>query len=249
MDAPVVHGDRLGLIVGSALRAGDISGDERARLDLVTDWGSCAAVDVGDAVVLCRHGLDDFTPAHRVDHRANVAALCAAGCDRVVGLASVGSLRGWPVGTHSAPTDFFAPTTNPSFHDDDRGHSVPGFDLAWVDAVVTAWDAVTSTPLISGGVYAQTHGPRFETASEVRWLAEHADVVGMTVASECILAREAGLAYACVAVVDNLANGVAGETLSVDEYEAGVARNRARLVADLQALVPHLAAGSRPSGA
>ncbi len=39
--------------------------------------------------------------------------------------------------------------------------------------------------------------------------AQHADVVGMTMASECVVAGELGLAYASVCVVDNLANGVA----------------------------------------
>ena len=39
-------------------------------------------------------------------------------------------------------------------------------------------------------------------------MAAHADVVGMTIASECIVAGELGLAYAAVCVVDNLANGI-----------------------------------------
>ena len=39
-------------------------------------------------------------------------------------------------------------------------------------------------------------------------MAAHADVVGMTIASECIVAAELGLAYAAICVVDNLANGI-----------------------------------------
>ena len=38
----------------------------------------------------------------------------------------------------------------------------------------------------------------------------HADVIGMTVASECVVAGELGLRYAALCVVDNLANGVGG---------------------------------------
>ena len=48
----------------------------------------------------------------------------------------------------------------------------------------------------------------------------------MTIASECILAGELGIPYAAVCVVDNLANGVAAEPLSVEEFEAGKAANR-----------------------
>ena len=50
-----------------------------------------------------------------------------------------------------------------------------------------------------GGVYWQVAGPRIETAAEVRLIAQHAHVVGMTVASECIVAGELGLPYAASA--------------------------------------------------
>ena len=96
--------------------------------------------------------------------------------------------------------------------------------------------------LRDGGVYWQTIGPRFETPAEIRLLAAHADVVGMTVASECVLARELGLAYAAVCVVDNLANGVGDHPLTIEEFERGKAANRDRLLGALGAVVPELAA-------
>ena len=91
-------------------------------------------------------------------------------------------------------------------------------------------------------MYAQTRGPRFETPAEVRALTRVADLVGMTVASECILATEVGLPYAAVCVVDNLANGLGDERLTIEEFQAGVASNRARLIANLDAVIPALAA-------
>jgi 5'-methylthioadenosine phosphorylase len=198
--------------------------------------------ETDDAVWLERHGLDTFTPAHRLDHAGNLDALVAAGCDRVVAVSSVGSLRtDWPVGTIVAPDDFFAPGTAPSRFDDARGHSVPGFDDSWRDRLLATWVRATTTPLHDGGVYAQTSGPRLETPAEVRALARDADLVGMTVASECIVAAETGLAYAAVCVVDNLANGLEPTRLTMEEYAAGAAANRERLVADLAALVPLLA--------
>ncbi len=96
-------------------------------------------------------------------------------------------------------------------------------------------------PLRDGGVYWQTFGPRFETPAEIRFIAQFADVVGMTVASECVLAGELDLAYAAVCVVDNLANGVGDANLTVDEFEAGKAANRAAVIATLDTLVPELA--------
>jgi 5'-methylthioadenosine phosphorylase len=119
---------------------------------------------------------------------------------------------------------------------------VPGFDRAWRTRVVETWrHAASAVPLRDGGVYWQTFGPRFETPAEIRYIARFADVVGMTVASECVVAGDLGLAYAAVCVVDNLANGVGESELTVEEFEAGKAANRAAVIASLDALVPELA--------
>lgn len=247
MEPPEVTGDRLGLIVGSGLSATTVAGPAAARRSVDVGEGRCVdLLDCGTHVVLPRHGLDHFTPAHRLDHHANLAALVVAGCDRLVGIASVGSLRtDWPVGTMAAPDDVLALTCYPTWFDDVRGHRVPAFDAAWRARVVERWAAVTATPLVDGGVYAMTAGPRFETPAEVRFLAGHADLVGMTIPAELVLAGEAGIPYASLCQVDNMANGIAGEALDIDDYKANVSALAARLAADLQALALDLA-GARP---
>lgn len=243
MDVPVVTGDRLAVIAGSSIDAEALAAFAPTEETVDTPWGSTTAWVTGDAVVVQRHhATGQFVPAHLVDHRRTIAGVCALGCNRVLALGSVGSLRGWPVGTVIAPFDFFAPWVNPTYFDDRRGHAVPGFDEAWRDRVIATWVDVTETMLIDGGVYAQTIGPRFETPAEVRMLAEHADVVGMTIAAESILAKEAGLAYMAVCIVDNIANGLAPEPLTVEDFHAGVQRNRTRLVDDLHRLLPRIAA-------
>ena len=63
-------------------------------------------------------------------------------------------------------------------------------------------------------------GPRLETPAEIRLVAEHADVIGMTVATECVVAGELGIRYAALCVVDNLANGVGETELTLGEIEA-----------------------------
>jgi 5'-methylthioadenosine phosphorylase len=229
---------RLAVIAGSALRDSEFARGGRRVMH-----GGVAMLEVGETLVLQRHGLDAWSPPHRIDHRAHVAGLLGAGVDRVLALSSVGSLRkDWPVGTCVLADDCYAPNETPSYHDDPRSHAVPGFDPAWRTAVLDTWRATTATPLVDGGVYAQTRGPRFETRAEVRALTAVADVVGMTVASECILTSEIGLPYAAVCVVDNLANGLGEQPLTLDEFRAGVAANRDRLVDDLDAVLPRLAA-------
>ncbi len=64
----------------------------------------------------------------------------------------------------------------------------------------------------------------------------------MTIASECIVARELSIPYAAVCVVDNLANGIAEAPLSVEEFEAGKAANRLRLLTAIDAVTEELTA-------
>src|SRR4051794_39263068 len=125
MTAPVVTGRRLGLLVGSSLADDALAAGAEQRT-VTTEHGAVQVLDTGVVIVVNRHHTTGaFVPAHRLDHHAALAGLCAAGVDRVLALGSVGSLRDWPVGTVAAPADFYAPWVNPSYHADARGHSVP----------------------------------------------------------------------------------------------------------------------------
>ena len=231
---------RLAVIGGHGI-LGTAFGAGAPRVDVDTPYGSAALRDAGSHVVIQRHGLDKFVSAPFINHRAHVRALADAGCDHILGLASVGSLRrDLPVGTFVAPDDFIALQLGISFSGGDEGHQAPGFDPAWRRTVADRWADHTDVPLHDGGVYWQAIGPRFETQAEIRLIAGHADLVGMTIASECVLAGETGLAYASICVVDNLANGVGEVPLTMEEFRAGAAANRARLVGALDAVLPAL---------
>jgi Phosphorylase superfamily len=90
-------------------------------------------------------------------------------------------------------------------------------------------------------VYAQTRGPRFETPVEIRMLATHGHIVGMTCAHEVMLCNEIKLPYAVVCMVDNVANGLAEKELSVEEFHAGVAQNQAAMDKIFQLLISKFA--------
>ena len=198
-----------------------------------------AGLDVEGATVIDRHG-EPYALPHLIDHEANLRKLADAGCDRVLGVASVGGLRPELIpGTFLCPDDFIALDLPPlTTRSDPAAHRVPGFDPEWRARVVEAFGA--ELELRDGGVYWQVTGPRLETAAEVRIIAQHADVVGMTVAGECILAGELGLAYAAICVVDNLANGVGATELTLEEVAAGQRAHRDRLQAALAKVVPAL---------
>ncbi len=201
-----------------------------------------AAATAHGAAVVQRHGtVDAYVLPHRIDHAANLRPLIEQGCDRVLAIASVGSLRtDLPVGSIVCPDDFIALQVGESIFGDTRAHTAPGFAIPWRREVVAAWDAVAGEPAVDGGVYWQTIGPRFETPAEIRMIAPHADLVGMTIASECVIAGELGLEYAALCMVDNLANGLADGQLSVAEMEADRLINATRLRDGLAAVLPRL---------
>lgn len=228
-------------VVGKEQTLGEPSGRRVADNDL--GGARLGIVDRGDHVMLYRHGLDEYVAPHQIDHAQHVRALADLGCDRVLAISSVGALRReLPVGTFLVPDDFIALDQQPVVAVMDEGqHVVPGFTPDWRRRVVETWRARCREPLVDAGIYWQTNGPRFETPAEIRVIAAHADVVGMTVASECIAANQLGLAYASVCVVDNLANGVDEAPLSTEEYARGQAANATRLQEALAAVIPALA--------
>jgi 5'-methylthioadenosine phosphorylase len=241
MSAPRPTGSRLCLFHGHSLPEGaDPIQGQRVSIDA---GGALPveATDGGDIVGIPRHGFARSIPAHLVDHKANIRAASELGCDRALALGSAGSLdEDLKVGTFICPDDFYAPEVAPSFYGDVRGHSVPGFDQEWRRVVIRAWDSLTKTKLADGGIYAQTLGPRFETRAEVRALGEVADMVGMTIAAEAVLAGEAALAYAAVCTIDNWANGVLDKSLTVEEYRRGRDRNARVLAECLEYVLPAL---------
>jgi 5'-methylthioadenosine phosphorylase len=237
---------RLALVGGTGLLGVESAAATPQAIE--TAVGAVELLDAGGHVVLQRHGAGTYRPPHRIDHHANLEALREAGCDRVLALASVGSLRrDLPTGTFVCPDDFIALQLGGSRFDDERGHLVPGFSPEWRERVVSAWTTAASVPIRDGGVYWQAIGPRLETPAEVRLIAAHADVVGMTIASECLAANEAGVEYAAVCVVDNLANGVEraegpAASLTMAELLAGVERNRPALLESVDRVLAELAA-------
>src|SRR5436190_22147452 len=70
---------------------------------------SVPLLDCGDFIFLPRHGMEHYIPPHEIDHTANLRALDSLGCDRILAMGSVGSLkRECGVGTFICPDDFIS---------------------------------------------------------------------------------------------------------------------------------------------
>jgi 5'-methylthioadenosine phosphorylase len=197
------------------------------------------------AAIVQRHGDGVHRLPHEIDHAANLRPLAELGCDRVLAIGSVGSLSpDLPVGSLVCPDDFIALHLGLSIFADERAHGVPRFAPDLRREVLAAWPPGAGE-LHDGGVYWQAIGPRFETPAEIRLMAAYADIVGMTIASECIVAGELGLAYAAVCLVDNLANGLGTGSLEILELESARAANALLLHDGLAAVLPRLGAVGR----
>lgn len=186
-----------------------------------TRWGAPSSPIVVGGIAdkriafLARHGEHHTIAPHRIDYRANLAALHALGARRVVGVNAVGGIRA-DLGPRvlAIPDQLIDYTTGrvSSFCDADGEpvlHAEFGepYDAALrrelLDAARRAGVAV-----VAGGCYGATQGPRLETRAEIgRLRRDGCDLVGMTGMPEAALARELGIAYACLAIVANWAAG------------------------------------------
>ncbi|MGA7628115.1 MAG: MTAP family purine nucleoside phosphorylase [Methanoregula sp.] len=197
----------LGIIGGTSLLFSTLPTLEKKSF--ATPYGN---VDLlcGDIVILMRHQY--CRPPHRINYRANLAAMAIAGVDRIIAFGSSGSLKNEITpGTILIPTDYISITDIPSIHDHDIEHVRPELTRSLAEKLA----GVVPEARI-GGIYVQTRGPRIETVAEVEALSGIADIVGMTIASEATLACELGMDFAALCTVDNYANGLSDEVLTYD---------------------------------
>jgi len=168
-------------------------------------------------LLLQRHSAGHKVPPHMVNYRAAAEGLRQLGIKWCLSSAAVGSLRKeWPAGTMVACSDFTDPSgRNLTLFSDAVLHtdfSQP-FSAGVIRALVASGREMGVTVQPSG-TYINSNGPRYETPNEIRLLEHVGDIVGMTAASEAIVMREAGIEYGCLAVVSNLAAGLADVELS-----------------------------------
>ncbi|MGE3925315.1 MAG: S-methyl-5'-thioinosine phosphorylase [Lautropia sp.] len=238
----------IGIIGGSGLAS--LVGLERVRRRVErTAWGDpSSALSIGELhgqpiVFLARHGYGHTIAPHDINYRANVWALKQAGVDRVISVATVGAIReDIAVGGLVVPDQlidytsgragtYYAGPDQPVVHVD----FTHPYDASLRQLLLTAAGALGEA-VRDGGCYGCTNGPRLETAAEIRRLArDGCDLVGMTGMPEAVLAREAELAYAALAIVVNPAPGTreAADGVSMTAVAAVLDEVRARVIAVL----------------
>ena len=201
---------------------------------------------------LARHGEGHSVPPHRINYRANLAALQALGARRVLALNTVGGITpGYGPRVLACPDQLIDYTWGRiSTICEEEGTEVvhvdfgEPYDRSLRRALLAAAQA-SGTALVDGGCYGATQGPRLETRAEIaRMRRDGCDLVGMTGMPEAALAREMGLEYACLAIVANWAAGAGPDPDEVITLQ-DVLGNVAAASAGLPALLEALLAGTR----
>jgi 5'-methylthioadenosine phosphorylase len=178
-------------------------------------------------VFLARHGYGHTLAPHEINYRANMWALHAQQVTRVISVCTVGGIAAaLAAGTIAVPAQIMDYTWGrPSTYFEGAQAAVTHIDFTHpyceetrAMALAAARDA--GVPVVDGGIYAATQGPRLETKAEIdRLERDGATMVGMTGMPETALARELGLGYAALAVVVNPAAGRGSSARSVSLEE------------------------------
>ncbi|WP_457638668.1 S-methyl-5'-thioadenosine phosphorylase [Persephonella sp.] len=195
-------------------------------------------------VFLPRHGRGHKYPPHLINYRANLWGFRKLGVDRILSISAVGGIN--PLlrpgdfvisdqfidFTKVRPVTFYEGVYTIKDEEDTKNDLVKEYLSS--DRVVHIDVTQPFCPAMrrllsdifsekgyryhSKGTYAATEGPRLETSAEIKALSIlGADVVGMTLVPEVVLARELSMHFASVSVVTNLAAGISGERLTSDE--------------------------------
>jgi 5'-methylthioadenosine phosphorylase len=156
---------------------------------------------------LARHGRGHRILPSELNFRANIYAFKKLGVERIVSVSAVGSLK-----EEHKPTDFVVPDQfiDRTFHristffgEGIVGHVAFG-DPVCATVAKAAVGACAAVGVVGklGGTYVCMEGPQFSTRAESQLHRSWgADVIGMTVATEAKLCREAELCFAALALV------------------------------------------------
>jgi 5'-methylthioadenosine phosphorylase len=216
--------NRVAIIAGTGF---ETAFDSQGLQQLVqTPYGDVTVTTIqfgeGELIFLPRHGSLHAVPPHRVNHLSHIWALHALDVRHILATSAVGSLR-----LDRLPGDIIVPDDLidfrgqvTTFYNGEVGSvrhvdfsfpfSQKGRNILIQSAMQQNEKENSSCMVYPSGTYLCVSGPRYETPAEVRLFGSWgADVVGMTVGPEAILARELGLEYSALSVVTNLGTGLA----------------------------------------
>ena len=205
---------KVGIIGGSGLDNPNILMDVR-EIEVDTHYGKpTSSLKLGkisevDVVLIARHGREHTIPPTQVNYRGNIQALKDQGCTHILATTACGSLREQIGRGDFVILDQFIDFTRlrkvsffEEFAPGDMKHTPmaePYSEELRNILIETAQEL--NLKYHGKGTVVTIEGPRFSTRAESEMFRIWgADVINMSIASETILANEAGIPYAAVAM-------------------------------------------------
>ncbi len=202
----------IGIIGGTGLNDPKLLKNAQ-EIEVNTPYGSPSdAFTVGEmagrkVAFLPRHGRKHTIRPTDVNSQANVFAFKKLGVERILAVSTVGSLKEEYKPGDLVFTDQFIDRTTrreQSFYTRDKVCHISVAEPMCPEMRKTMFAAAKAAKINvhPTGTYVCIEGPRFSTKAESNLFRQWgADMVGMTLVPECVLAREAELCYASIATV------------------------------------------------
>lgn len=242
---------RIGIVGGSGLYKMGIIKDAE-EIDVNTPFGNPSdKITLGkiggvEVAFLPRHGRGHKYPPHKVNYRANIFAMKECGVEYLVSTAAVGSLK-----KKIKPCDFVIAD---QLVDRTVKRATTFFDEGIVTHVgfadpfcKTLSDIAYKTVKEQGvdvhrGTYICMEGPQFSTRAESNlYRSWNVDVIGMTLAPEAKLAREAEICLCGILTVTDYDCWYEGEEdVSVANVVENLKKNDKNMANVIERLIPKI---------
>ncbi len=242
----------IGIIGGSGLYDMEQLSKKR-EVKVKTPFGSPSdAIMLGEikgvkCAFLPRHGKRHTLLPSEIPQKANMWALKSLGAKKIISVSAVGSLK-----KSLAPTHFVFPD---QFVDETKGRTSTFFGGGIVGHVPMAKPFCEEISKIMfgvarkigikshfGGIYVCMEGPQFSTKAESKYHRQMGySVIGMTMATEAKLAREAGFCYSPVSLVTDYDCWLEGEEVDQEKVTQTLRKNVENIKKLLLKTVPLIA--------
>lgn len=195
---------------------------------------------------LPRHEKGHKIPPHMINYRANISALKELGVQRILAPQAVGSLQEkFKPGDLVVPDQFIDRTTarESTFY--------PGPKVCHISVADPFCNELRELLIKTGkslklklhekGTYICIQGPRFSTKTESNLFRSwKADVIGMTLIPECVLAREAEICYSPISMVTDYDVWKQGRNVSIEEILKTMKANEDKVKNLLKEIIPKI---------
>ncbi len=240
----------IAIIGGSGLYAQEMMEDVE-EIKVYTPYGKTSdLITVGTYLgkkiaFLPRHARGHQLPPHKINFRANIWALKEIGVRRILSSNACGSLQEKHAPGDILVIDQFIDRTKNRASTFFEGGKVCHISVAdpfcpELRELLVKKGQELGIKAFDGGTYVCVEGPRFSTKAESKLFGLWgADVVGMTIFPECVLAREAEICYGSIALVTDY-DVWAEKPVSTDEIVTTMIKNVDKAKKLFSAVIPEI---------